>query len=432
MVPQPPAVHHRRLPPRLPRQESKVASVIAVLAVAANLRVALTSLSPLLGAISHDLKLSGALASGLVSLPVLCFGFAAPLALPLARRVSVGRALVVSMVALAAGLYLRVVGGTALLFAGTLIACAGIALANILGPAYVKQVAKHHPGVLMGAYSATMSAVAAAAAIGAPFAARSLGGWRVGVGIWSIPAFLAAAALAVSLPWRDARSPASRSGTDSTLPPHHSRSVTGTRVRKVRWDKAWMAVVVFTACQSLVYYTMLAWQPSIFEDHGFSLGASGTLLSVFAIVGMPLSFAIPPLFTRTARRGFYIVGVSAFTAGGLLGLAAAPIAAPLLWVVLIGMGQAGAFGIVLSLFLLHSQTPEETVKISLVAQMVGFLVASLGPLFFGEAHAAMGGWRLPTYVLAFILVPQVWAGVKASNVSTKRLEGSTTWIATTE
>lgn len=414
------------------RREGKIAAAVALLAVAANLRVALTSVSPLLGAISHDLKLSGTLASVLESLPVLCFGFAAPAALPLARRVSVGRALLVSMVILCLGLSLRVVGGTILLFAGTLIACSGIALANILGPAYVKQVAKHHPGVLMGAYSAMMTMAAAAAAVGAPLVARSLGGWRAGIGIWSIPAFLAVAALAASIPWKDARLPTNRLAADGVFLLRNCRAAIGTHVRKVRWDKGWTAVVIFTACQSLIYYTMLAWQPSIFEDHGLSPSASGTLLSVFAIVGMPVGFAVPPLFTRTGRRGLYVVGVGALTITGLLGLASAPLAAPLLWVSLIGLGQAGAFGIVLSLFLLRSQTPEETVKLSLVAQMVGYLVASLGPLFFGEAHAAVGGWRFPTYVLAFMLVPQIWAGMKASSFSAKGVQVNVAWVATTE
>ena len=51
---------------------------LALLAVAANLRTAITSVPPLLDAISADLGLSHAAAGALTTLPVLCMPRAAP------------------------------------------------------------------------------------------------------------------------------------------------------------------------------------------------------------------------------------------------------------------------------------------------------------------------------------------------------------------
>ncbi len=59
---------------------------VALLAVAANLRTAITSVPPLLDAISRDLGLSHAAAGALTTLPVLCMGVFAPVATAIAHR----------------------------------------------------------------------------------------------------------------------------------------------------------------------------------------------------------------------------------------------------------------------------------------------------------------------------------------------------------
>ena len=59
---------------------------LALVAVAANLRIAITSVPPLLDAISADLGLSHAAAGALTTLPVLCMGLFAPVASRIAHR----------------------------------------------------------------------------------------------------------------------------------------------------------------------------------------------------------------------------------------------------------------------------------------------------------------------------------------------------------
>ena len=71
---------------------------LALVAVAANLRTAITSVPPLLDAISHDLGLSHAAAGALTTLPVLCMGLFAPVASLVAQRLGAERALAVGEV----------------------------------------------------------------------------------------------------------------------------------------------------------------------------------------------------------------------------------------------------------------------------------------------------------------------------------------------
>ena len=111
---------------------------VALVAVAGNLRVAITSVPPLLDAIESDLGLSGAAAGALTTLPVLCMGLFAPLASRFAhpsapwRGPRGGGCIVV-------GTASRLLGDNLLvLYTGTFVAGAGIAVAGTLLPRLVK------------------------------------------------------------------------------------------------------------------------------------------------------------------------------------------------------------------------------------------------------------------------------------------------------
>src|SRR5919199_6556534 len=78
--------------------------VPGIVLLAANLRPALTSLSPLIGQIRTDSGISNGVAGLLTALPLLAFSVLSPIAPRLARRFGTERVLLVSMVVLAAGI----------------------------------------------------------------------------------------------------------------------------------------------------------------------------------------------------------------------------------------------------------------------------------------------------------------------------------------
>src|SRR4051812_49513432 len=157
-----------------------VALVVAIVAVALNQRPAVVSVAPVLGELRADTGLSSAMAGLLTTVPVLCFGAFAPVAPRLARRIGLESAVALSLVLLAAGIALRLPSPVALLYAGSLLAGAAIALANVLLPAYVKREFLR-PGPVMGLYSASLNVGAAAGAAGPPPpGAPPAGGRRAG------------------------------------------------------------------------------------------------------------------------------------------------------------------------------------------------------------------------------------------------------------
>ena len=118
------------------------AVVAAIVLVAANLRTLMASLPPLAEAMRTDLGLSSAWMGVLTTLPVLCMGLLAPVANQVARRVGSAVAVGGGVTLVLVGIVLRGLGGGAVwsLYAGTLLAGAGIALAGTLLPGMVKTV----------------------------------------------------------------------------------------------------------------------------------------------------------------------------------------------------------------------------------------------------------------------------------------------------
>src|SRR4051812_13620775 len=157
-----------------------VAVLVAIVAVALNQRPAVVAVAPVLRDLRADTGLSAALAGLLTTVPVLCFGAFAPFAPRLARRIGLETAVALSLLLLAAGIALRLPSPVALLYAGSLLAGAAIALANVLLPAYVKREFLR-PGPVMGLYSASLNVGAAAGAAGPPPpGAPPAGGRRAG------------------------------------------------------------------------------------------------------------------------------------------------------------------------------------------------------------------------------------------------------------
>jgi len=126
--------------------------VAGIIALAVNLRAAITSLPPLFPEMSATLHLSSASLAALASLPVLCFGLFSPVAAPLSRRFGEERVLGSAAVLLAAGLLLRGAAPLVLLFPGTVVASSAIAMMNVLLPSLVKRRRPDQAGLLIGLY----------------------------------------------------------------------------------------------------------------------------------------------------------------------------------------------------------------------------------------------------------------------------------------
>jgi CP family cyanate transporter-like MFS transporter len=377
------------------RARHPVLLALGVVVVAVNLRPAVAGVGPVLPEIRTGLPLSGAGAAVLTTLPVLCFGLLATVAPRLVRRFGIEPVVVGVMAALAVAAAGRVVDGPAALFAGTVVAGGAIAIGNVLLPPLIKRDFPDRSALMMGVYTMSVSGAAAVAAgLAVPLAAASDLGWRGALAVWALPAAVAA------LAWL----PRLRGHTRPSAAPS-SRSL-------LRNPLAWQ-LTVFFGLQSLSFYTVLGWLPSMYRDFGASPALAGFLLSFSGLVQIPVSLVVPGLAARARNQVWYAVGGTALIAAGTAGILAAPMAAPYLWVSLIGAGQGACFALGLNLFVLRTRRVADTARVSAMAQSIGYTICAFGPLLVGVLHELTDSWTPPLVLLLALVVPQLVCGMLA-------------------
>ncbi|MFE7134993.1 CynX/NimT family MFS transporter [Streptomyces sp. NPDC057638] len=396
--------------------------IVGIVLAAINLRPAITSLGALLEEVSAGLAMSGTVAGLLTSVPPLCFavfGVAAP---RLARRFGLAAVVCAAMVAIAAGLLVRpLTGATPAFLAVSALALVGIAVGNVLMPAIVKRHFPRQVGTVTGLYSMALAlGTSVAAAVTVPLTDGPLGGdWRLGLGVWALPAVVAV------LPWlllaREARVPArearvaargarAASRTPSaTAPLHGSTEETTPRVR--RSPTAW-ALACFFGLQATGAYITMGWMPQIYRDAGVPAGTAGALLAVTMVMGVPLAFVIPRLAARLPHQGPIVVVLGLCGLAGYTGLWLAPAAGAWAWALLLGFSNC-AFPLALTMIGMRARTGAGVVGLSAFVQSTGYLIAITGPLLVGALYQHTGGWDAPIALMAGLLLPQIACGVRA-------------------
>src|SRR5215211_4545546 len=297
--------------------------VAAIVAVALNQRPAVVAVAPVLGDLRADTGLSAALAGLLTAVPVLCFGAFAPFAPRLGRRIGLETAVALSLVLLAAGIALRLLPPVSLLYAGSLIAGAAIAFANVLLPAYVKREFPR-PGGVMGLYSAALNVGAAAgAALTVPLATALGVDWRVALGLWLL---LALAALVLWL---------AVAGTGRSRRRAGPEVVGGGSWVLLRQPLA-RQVTAFLGMQSVQFYSVAAWLPTLLADSGVPVREGGLMLGLANVVGAAGALLAPAQAGRMRTQRPLILAVAASYTIGLGGLLISPADGTVGWVAAFG------------------------------------------------------------------------------------------------
>jgi CP family cyanate transporter-like MFS transporter len=372
----------------------------AILLIALNLRIAITSLGPLLDEVRTGLHLSGTMAGLVTTLPTVAFAGFGALTPALVRRFAPARVLMVGMVALAAGQALRVLTGSSLVFLITsALALAGIAVANVLLPMLVKHHYPHRAGLLTGAYTMSLTVGSAVAAAAAVPVAHAFGSWRAGVGVWALVAAVAVLPLVpLALRWNAAGAP-----VGGPVP------AGGGRVRPGRTRLGW-AMALYFGTQSLSAYAIMGWLAQLFRDAGYRPETAGLLLAGVTALGVPVALVMPTLATRLRTLRPLVLTLATAMAVAYVGLAVAPHGGALLWLGLAAIGQ-GAFPLILATIGLRARTAQGTVALSAFAQSTGYVIAALGPLLVGMLYEATGGWLAPIGFLLAALMVQTLAGL---------------------
>lgn len=365
--------------------------LLAVVILATNLRAPLAALGPVVSEIRTDLGISGSFMGLVAALPMLVFALVSPLAARLARRLGMETVLIGAMVVLLVGIGLRVMYPSAVWLAiGTVVLSAAIAMGNVLLPALAKQQLPSRIGLVVGALSATMSLSSAVAAlIAVPLAQwRS---WQWSLGVWGITAGLAV------LIWLWVK----RQNTAAVAPQH----ATATRADFNVWrmPAAW-CISAFMGVQSLLFYSIVNFLPSVLEEKGLTAWAAGAYVSLFQLASLAGVLIVSAYFAHHRyRQGFNLL-IAVFMLVGVLGIWLAPVSSMWLWVSCVGLGTAGSFSAALMLFALRTENSMQAAMLSGMAQGVGYTIAIAGPLGMGMIYDQLGSWSVSMGILAGLMV----------------------------
>jgi CP family cyanate transporter-like MFS transporter len=363
------------------------------------LRTAMGSIPPVLADIRVEWGLSTTVAGVLVSLPVLCLAVGAPLGPALARRMGDIGGLSVCMIALAAGCVLRAAPGAPALFIGTILASAATGVAGVLVPAIAKRLNPERAGTLTGIYTMLLvTGTSAASGLAVPIVDAFGGDVRPGLAVWALPALVAGLLLGLR---RGASGPRGDERRES-----HARG----------WiwrDPVARAVTAFLTLETIIFYSLFSWLPSIAQSHGVSAATAGAALGLFSVVGIPMSVIVPTLADRWRNQGAMAVTLSAATIAGLIGLLATPAEPFVVWAIVLGAAQGGAFGLALTLLVVRAPDGPSAAELAGMAQTTAYLVAATAALLLGVLHDATGSWTGAVIVILAATIGQLFFGIAA-------------------
>ncbi|HET7245021.1 MAG TPA: MFS transporter [Streptosporangiaceae bacterium] len=381
--------------------------VTGILALAFNLRGAITSLPPVFPELAATLHLSSLTIALLAATPVLCFAVFSIPAAPLARRFGEERVLLASLLLLAVGLLARGALPGLLLFPGTVLAGAAIALMNVLLPSLVKRRRPAQAGLLIGVYLLSLAAGAILGSlIAVPVFQSSGGSARITLGLWALPAL---AAVLAWLPQRRFR----------TTPAGQGGGLSGGRplVKVYRHVLAWQ-VMGFMGLQSLIYYSALSWLPILLRGRGTGAEHAGSLLALMNFGNAVTALLAPMLAHRARDQRWLIATTVTISAVGLAGVWFAPLAGAPAWTLLFGLGQGAALGLAIYFTAARAPDPVTSASLSAFTQGAGYLVATAGPLLVGFLHASTGNWTVPVLVMLIVIVFEGAVGWQAGRART--------------
>lgn len=385
-----------------------VSGFIAVALAAVNLRPAIAAVGAVLDEMMRDLNAPGVISGIITALPGACFALFGVAAVPLARRWSLSGVLVAAMVLEVCGQAVRPLSSSAWAFVAlTAPVLVGIAVVNVLLPAWVKAAGGRHTVLWMTVYTTVLglgSALGPLSPLLFPGSQPAAGGsgdqvWRWAVGVWAIPA----AIQLVMWAWVHLR---------TALPAAPAAAATaGTSMWR---SPLAVAIMFFFGLQSMNAYVQMGWLPKMLIDASVAPGTAAACLAVIGLLGIVGGLFVPTLIARVPHTGVLAIAFSCCTLAGYVGLILAPAAAPYLWATLLGIGGF-CFVTALALIPQRTTTPLITARLSGFVQPVGYLLAAGGPFLVGVVFNATGTWRPILIGLAVSAVVMGAVGWKAGS-----------------
>lgn len=384
--------------------QGRAALLIGIVLLGITLRHAVTGLSPLLTDVREAMGIGAAGATIIGMLPTLCFGAAGFLAGPVVQRIGAERTALVAVVLAAVGTLIRpYINHPTLFILLSDVALLGMGLGNVVGAPLVKKHFPDRQASMVTVFALLMQAGATLPAITAIPIANAFD-WRLSLASWGF------ISLAAVIPWSlqllkmrgDAHENPAALPTDS-------------REGKPRLDlllksPVALGTALFYAMASLNIYAMLAWFPTILQEHlGLDRDAAGVAFSVYTFITLPMA-AITPLVANWMKNPTPLA--IALAAAGPIGYLGVLFGSGPAWAWALVAGLAGgAYPLAIAMFNLRTKTTMGSAAIASFAMGVGYLFGTLGPFLGGWLNAATESWSATLWLYVATVIPMAIGGM---------------------
>ena len=368
----------------------------AMILLATNMRAPIVALGSIAPVVKDALDISEFQIGWLGAVPMLSFAVGALISPAIGKRFGLENTLIAMIGLLTVGMIIRTAIPTWSGFLiGTLLLTLAIGFANTLAAPVIKQRTPQHIPLITGLFSLTMTTAAGiVAGVVLPLSAQV--GWQWALGGWTI---LGVFAFVI---WLFLRVRLGSSNHQAVIP----AALGSSDISMWRTTFAWQ-IAIFMGLQSLLFYTVASFLPSIWVSKGLSAVSAGQMGSVFQFMAPVSIFSL----TWLVNRGRPIQALAVFAAVlnviGILGVSYLSTDLAWLWSGMMGMGCSAIFTLSMMLFSMRTYTTNQASELSGMAQAVGYIIAFFGPLGTGWLHETTGSWSVPLFIMLILMIVNV-------------------------
>ncbi|MEB6332031.1 MFS transporter [Staphylococcus pseudoxylosus] len=370
-------------PYRINKVNNNWGVIFAIVFIASTLRAPLTSVGPVVDEIKQVMEINNSVAGILTTIPLIIFAIVSPFVSKVTARLTMSRTILYSTMLLIVALYLRIAGDFTLFLIGTLILGIAIAFGNVVLPSYVKWYFPMQIGLATGIYSGTMNFTAGlGGGLSFPLSEITPLGFRLSLSFWILFAVIAI------ILWI----PKARKGVQL----EKATAITDQqdRPKKVAITKsklAWM-VALTMGFQSMVFYTVVAWVPSILVDRGLDPSTAGYLLMLNQFSQVPMTFTFPIIASKLKDQRILVVIITVLFLVGFSLFFTQSLVLLIIGIIIAGLAMGACFSLCMTFFSIRARTSDGSISLSGFGQSVGYLIAAVGPFLIGYLHDATESW----------------------------------------
>ena len=387
------------------KKKDSLLIILGILFISFNLRAPITAVGSVVEMIQSEYALTNAAAGFITTLPLIAFAIVSPFVSTLSNKIGHSKAMMLGLFLILTGEIIRSYTGAAGLFLGTAVIGIGIAIGNVIIPAIIKLYFSHKVGAVTSIYTSGMCIFAAVGAgVSVPLA-KDLGlGWKNALAAWFILTLITAL---IWLP-QITKKPSQVSTT--------KKAVSHTSIW--RSSLAWW-VTLYMGTQSLLFYSLVAWLPTIVVSKGMSASFAGNMALLFQLMAIPATLLIPALCDKFQDQRILVFATCTIYAFGMLCfLLAQSLLFLTVAVILMAIGMGGSISLSIAFISLRSPSSERASQLSGMSQSAGYLFAALGPIVTGLIFDLQSSWTIPLILFIGLIIFLCCCGMFAGSNKT--------------